>query len=186
MDGYSGILCESICDRSCKNAGQCVIENGISRCICPKGLGYVGEECEDEIIDCTTQGCDPGERCVQNAKGSPICIIDPCSTNPCVNKAICSPTYLKSNSETAEASFTCNCTVGFSGKLCENDIDECESNPCLNAGICKNAVGSFSCICLNGFSGIFKLLRFLSVVDLLSLVVYSSYLHSTLLFFFFF
>lgn len=24
--------------------------------------GYVGEECEDEIIDCTTQGCDPGER----------------------------------------------------------------------------------------------------------------------------
>lgn len=81
--------------------------------------------------------------------------------------------------ETAEASFTCNCTVGFSGKLCENDIDECESNPCLNAGICKNAVGSFSCICLNGFSGIFKLLRFLSVVDL-------SYLHSTLLFFFFF
>lgn len=40
MDGYSGILCESICDRSCKNAGQCVIENGISRCVCPKGLGF--------------------------------------------------------------------------------------------------------------------------------------------------
>jgi hypothetical protein len=34
-------------------------------------------------------------------------------------------------------------------------VDECDENPmtCLNGGECKNLIGSFSCICPNGFSG---------------------------------
>lgn len=33
------------------------------------------------------------------------------------------------------------------------DVDECETNPCAAAGICTNAVGSFECECLDGYSG---------------------------------
>ena len=35
-----------------------------------------------------------------------------------------------------------------------SDIDECTMyNPCENNGLCQNAVGSYSCNCVAGFTG---------------------------------
>ena len=35
------------------------------------------------------------------------------------------------------------------------DVDECSSNPCLNDGTCIDDVNSFSCLCADGFEGVF-------------------------------
>ncbi len=34
------------------------------------------------------------------------------------------------------------------------DIDDCKSSPCLNEGSCLDAVNSYNCQCLSGFTGI--------------------------------
>lgn len=48
----------------------------------------------------------------------------------------------------------CQCSLGYTGHLCETDINECESNPCLNDGICTDLVGGYSCNCADtGFEG---------------------------------
>ncbi|NWY42555.1 SVEP1 protein, partial [Sylvia atricapilla] len=37
---------------------------------------------------------------------------------------------------------------------CEREMNECLSNPCLNRAVCEDRVGSFSCKCLPGFTGV--------------------------------
>ena len=34
------------------------------------------------------------------------------------------------------------------------DIDECESDPCQNGGTCDDHVNSFTCECVDGFTGL--------------------------------
>lgn len=42
----------------------------------------------------------------------------------------------------------------FAGKYCDEDIDECALSPlCLNGGTCMNNVGSYFCVCVNGWAG---------------------------------
>ena len=36
------------------------------------------------------------------------------------------------------------------------DVNECSISPCLNGGQCYNEIGSFECICADGFEGIIK------------------------------
>jgi len=49
----------------------------------------------------------------------------------------------------------CKCSLGYTGRLCEQDINECESNPCQNGGQCKDLVGRYECDCQGtGFEGI--------------------------------
>eukprot|EP00494_Astrolonche_serrata_P009331 UN09383 len=46
------------------------------------------------------------------------------------------------------------CPTGYDGTDCTNDIDECaEANqPCVN-GTCEDNIGSYECICDDGFGG---------------------------------
>ncbi|XP_029938701.1 sushi, nidogen and EGF-like domain-containing protein 1 isoform X2 [Salarias fasciatus] len=37
--------------------------------------------------------------------------------------------------------------------VCE-EVNECLSQPCLNGGTCRNKIGSYQCVCREGFSGI--------------------------------
>lgn len=49
----------------------------------------------------------------------------------------------------------CQCSLGYTGRLCEEDIDECMSNPCMNNGECIDLVGGFQCNCSNtGYEGV--------------------------------
>ena len=42
----------------------------------------------------------------------------------------------------------------FAGRYCDEDVDECdEASICQNGGTCKNSVGSYMCICVNGWTG---------------------------------
>ena len=33
------------------------------------------------------------------------------------------------------------------------DIDECSSNPCMNGAACTDAVNSYTCACVAGYTG---------------------------------
>ncbi|CAA93668.3 Slit homolog 1 protein [Caenorhabditis elegans] len=71
---------------------------------------------------------------------------DLCLNSPCKNNAICETT--------SSRKYTCNCTPGFYGVHCENQIDACYGSPCLNNATCKVAqAGRFNCYCNKGFEG---------------------------------
>jgi len=46
--------------------------------------------------------------------------------------------------------------AGFRGDRCELQFDACTLNPCANGGLCTSRVGSFTCLCLKGFTGTLK------------------------------
>jgi len=50
-------------------------------------------------------------------------------------------------------SFTCACTAGYAGSLCQTDINECASTPCVNGASCADGVNHFVCSCVAGWGG---------------------------------
>ena len=83
---------------------------------------------------------------------------------PCQNEGNCSEI-----GDSTGISFTCSCSVGFTGLFCDIDIDECAIEPCHNNGTCivsenhqcsliiillqNEEAGSYSCICPTGWTG---------------------------------
>lgn len=51
------------------------------------------------------------------------------------------------------ATFKCNCPVGFAADDCSVDINECEDNQCENNSTCIDLVGRYECKCLLGYEG---------------------------------
>ncbi len=49
-------------------------------------------------------------------------------------------------------------------------MDECQSNPCRPYATCYNAIGSFSCQCMSGYSGDGLVCNGMSLSHLLSLI----------------
>ena len=46
--------------------------------------------------------------------------------------------------------YICNCTVGFNGSLCENNIDECVSHTCNKYSLCEDGINNYTCVCKPG------------------------------------
>ena len=65
----------------------------------------------------------------------------PCSSNPCVNGAVC---LAQPNG------YQCVCAPGFSGSNCETDLRMC---PCENGATCIVENGQYRCDCAAGFEG---------------------------------
>merc|ERR1711962_1762921 len=49
--------------------------------------------------------------------------------------------------------FTCSCSAGYDGIMCEEVQDPCESEPCLNGGSCAGTPDGFTCQCPSHFGG---------------------------------
>jgi Notch-like protein len=52
-------------------------------------------------------------------------------------------------------SYHCECTEGFTGDDCSDQIDKCSSSPCHNNATCTNIYdfGHFRCICPLQYEG---------------------------------
>ena len=92
---------------------------------------------------------------------------DPCSSEPCINQAICKSLKTISSSSLVaqspplyliapkiELSYECECVPGTSGQDCSVNFDDCYSNPCHYGAQCVDEVNGFRCDCPSGTSGV--------------------------------
>ena len=47
----------------------------------------------------------------------------------------------------------CNCSTGWQGDRCQDDVNECASSPCQNDGQCINVPGTYICVCTGYWVG---------------------------------
>ncbi|KAK3713436.1 hypothetical protein QZH41_012473, partial [Actinostola sp. cb2023] len=50
--------------------------------------------------------------------------------------------------------FTCHCSTGYTGPLCNITINDCVTRPCQNGGTCTNQLKGHRCQCSHGFTGL--------------------------------
>jgi hypothetical protein len=48
---------------------------------------------------------------------------------------------------------SCNCTPGYQGLRCENNVDDCAGHKCSNNATCVDLVEAYRCDCPAGFTG---------------------------------
>uniref|UniRef100_A0A915MM71 Cubilin n=1 Tax=Meloidogyne javanica TaxID=6303 RepID=A0A915MM71_MELJA len=113
---------------NCKNGGTCIDGFGKFQCLCP--AHFQGKHCEIRVDECAMySGTAIG--CQNGAK---------CTNNPKIS------------------GFTCNCTSGWHGLLCEHKENTCEgaddicgtNGHCIPSRSSQSAIG-YRCICEPGF-----------------------------------
>ena len=157
--GFNGNTCEDSANNACEttnicNGGVCKDLPGEDyRCDnCPEG--FAGKNCETGIATCDNLSCSNGGVCSEIIGSTEFfcqCMgtgfrgrtcetdIDECSQLAnCFNGGTCSNDV---------GSYTCECTIGYSGDFCEVRDSICNSDPCENGGICVDEMDSFSCYC---------------------------------------
>lgn len=136
---YKGIsmtcpVLRGICDlypNLCLNGGKCLNSNETAHgftCVCPNNL-LSGLRCENVIQQ------------------------DPCFSVTCKNFGTCISTPCANNGTCSLSNrFTCKCTEGYSGKLCEiENSSKCEAKICNNHGDCFNGINGVYCVCKLNF-----------------------------------
>ncbi|KAK6174798.1 hypothetical protein SNE40_013376 [Patella caerulea] len=74
---------------------------------------------------------------------------------PCLNGGMCrsdnvNATYTCQDSRRAENFhdyYSCECSAGWIGEICNEDFDECQSSPCLWPYVCYNQENRYQCAC---------------------------------------
>ena len=145
-------LCSIIEGQICKNL------DGSFNCSCPDGTEVVDGRCVCRLSVIAT--------CLVRIAVVLWLVSNECTSSPCQNGAACID---------GVGVFSCRCSCGFTGVLCESgkwmidflflpmnesvcwtvnvDIDECASNPCERNGTCVDERDDFECICPPGFKG---------------------------------
>ncbi|KAI4877768.1 hypothetical protein NFI96_021892 [Prochilodus magdalenae] len=177
--GYTGTNCqvqEDPCTPNpCQNKAQCHALAGDFYCAC--GDEYEGKTCSQlrdhcktshcKVIDsCTiavatnttekgvwhisSSVCGPHGRCISQSGGNFTCACQPGFTGTyCHEKT---PPSAPNNwyRDSSEHATGCQSSKVQSARP---DINDCASFPCLNGGTCLDGVGSFQCLCPDGWQG---------------------------------
>eukprot|EP00794_Sanderia_malayensis_P013814 gene13814-15259_t len=162
---YSGRYCEKRshpCESSpCQNNATCydyyVWNPSTYYCECRPGSS--GKNCETAYNACSNNPCQYGNCTVVNNDFKCVCppwhsgryceysISKPCSSQSCSNRGNCIngpvPTAIR------PATYTCNCSLGYTGKDCETKINYCVNNTCDKTGTlqCRSHDGYYTCLC---------------------------------------
>jgi len=178
--------CSTLGREECQNGGTCrpssSSEGHQSHCHCQ--LGFIGKRCEIRAVQCTNQfSCFNGGTCLQDPGGDGVspyfrCLCLPqfagrlcvevrrrpvlgCDLNPCSLKDASATCREVADRGTGQRGFSCTCSPGRSGELCEIGGDPCglrdakRNNPCRNSGICLPLPGDglYRCLCTSHYVG---------------------------------
>ncbi|XP_069560144.1 sushi, nidogen and EGF-like domain-containing protein 1 isoform X4 [Brachyistius frenatus] len=129
----------------CLNGGTCFHYIGKYKCECTED--YSGRHCEinrSSVHDSAELGCGLPPQ-VKHAE------VQFSSTTPgSVAVYICHPGFMSVPRATQSI---CGIQGDWSQPPVCEEINECLSQPCLNGGTCRNKMGSYQCVCSDGFSG---------------------------------
>ncbi|CAL1532974.1 unnamed protein product [Lymnaea stagnalis] len=119
-----------VCDlRYCFNNGLCYLNDTSSpgmSCACPRR--WTGARCENESVSTSL-----------NRSAAP------CIFNVCQNNGSCTDHW---------DSLFCSCPVGFTGKICEENVSKCDNSSCSDHGHCILESETFhTCVCDQGWTG---------------------------------
>ncbi len=141
--GYSGKKCDQdSCKETCLNGGTCQRNAKKTMCVCP--IGYQGKRCEQNLC-----GCRNGGTCIltKSEQGHNTCLC-----RPHFMGGFCEIFIAKSCEEvechhggqcllSPEREPYCNCSIGWSGPLCEIETSPICSSFCFHGGTCTIADG---------------------------------------------
>ncbi|XP_077865312.1 uncharacterized protein LOC100372820 [Saccoglossus kowalevskii] len=159
QSGYIGDNCEiqlTLCDTNpCLLGGTCYEADNDDGFVCECPPDIQGQFCESIIDDCHSYPCGFNALCFDTGFQAVVCMCFPgysgefcninnCHSDPCENGATCVP---------SSAGFTCTCTAGFTGDLCDSSINDCVIGVCQNGGTCHDGDNEFTCDCPIGYTG---------------------------------
>jgi cubilin len=123
---------------TCEFVGTCRMNNGGCH---PSAQGF-----ENMAISSAFREC----RCPAGYVGSGVgpngCVAQSgtnCNSSPCVHGSCI----------TSGNTFSCICSPGYTGTLCDQEINECLPNPCQNGGTCTDQQNGFLCVCTDRWQG---------------------------------
>ncbi|XP_052696969.1 uncharacterized protein LOC128175386 isoform X6 [Crassostrea angulata] len=153
------------CDQQCtcdqEKSVSCNQVNGT--CLCK--TGWYGNNCDVDVDECAqTSTCPTSSRCV-NSPGSYSCECDAgttmangecveCRGNTyglnCQSQCDC---HVQNTVACNKKNGSCLCKTGWTGHNCSVDVKECTMTPeiCGDNSVCVEEIGSFSCLCNQGF-----------------------------------
>ncbi|CAL8283426.1 unnamed protein product [Lota lota] len=184
--GWAGLNCDinvHSCQGQCQNGGTCKVQLCSDEqpdrsvqtptCSLMTCLYCLAPTCS--LMTCLCTALTRGNECVcLPGFSGPTCEVqsDPCSPNPCQNKAQC---------HSLSGDFSCTCSDAYEGKTCSELRDHCKTNECQVIDSCTVAVatndsqkgvwhisssvcgphgrclslpaGNYSCSCDPGFTG---------------------------------
>lgn len=170
--------CES---RPCSNGGVCI--DAIDAYVCSCSVGWHGHNCADDVDECQSNPCQHDGHCVESqiSRWSTLSFaLSDARARDAINDTIvafnCTVGRLLRYADFALEfhdpggpyaafeqwncsvpinidTYSCSCTPGWTGAVCQIDIDECLSMPCQNSGNCSDGEDIFDCRCPAGWSG---------------------------------